>query len=50
MLGKLFFFWGSYNSPLSKKLLNIVLISENNKRISRNRDVETTRCKVNDRY
>jgi len=35
------------DSPLSKKLLSTMLVSKDNERVSRNRDVEAVRCRVN---
>ena len=35
---------------LSKKLLSTVLISKNNKRVSRNRDIKAVRYRVDNGY
>ena len=35
------------DSPLSKKLLSTMLVSKDNERVSRNRDVKAVRCRVN---
>ena len=37
-------------TPLSKMLLSTVLISKDDKRVSKNKDVEAARCRVSNGY